>query len=494
MANEPSRRRRWLKLAGVTCAVGALVLVIATVWTNLRGRAAERAVLAELEARGWSLAQTPQLDSDARRSYAATVTVLHDSADEADGLPHLGFGDVHFGVPIDPAMSARVASYVAAHAAFHEQLAAALADPEFTLARSHNPLDDDLVAGFSDARRVARALALWSVHAQLTGDADAAIDRVVDVMRLRQAFYAEPILLTHLVALSIDAIAMEAAQDTLSRCEPSPDAIGRLLDELRRAHPAATYHEAMRGEVVYQARGLDRLDDYVDQTTQDVIDWAATWSTDEVGLMIDPRVDPMIGVLPTWARRHTPFNVRLDARLTRWCYAIWPGLWRAGQAERVRQYLLLHDRVAALDMQRLDFWSQVQIIATDFADDEFRGIEASSRSGEVFEAKKQVVIAGLLVERHRLEHGSWPATLVEAGAAADDPFSTESLIYHSFADGVVVYSVGPNGIDDGGVQDGVFVSRGDIAFRLLAPAARGTLAPPPETPEAPEESDDAPPL
>lgn len=40
-----------------------------------------------------------------------------------------------------------------------------------------------------------------------------------------------------------------------------------------------------------------------------------------------------------------------------------------------------------------------------------------------------------------------------------DPFGGGAIVYKSDADGFIVYSVGPDGIDDGGI-------RGDVAFKV----------------------------
>jgi ABC-type transport system involved in multi-copper enzyme maturation permease subunit len=61
------------------------------------------------------------------------------------------------------------------------------------------------------------------------------------------------------------------------------------------------------------------------------------------------------------------------------------------------------------------------------------------------------------LERYRLAHGRWPETLdglVPAllPAIPKDPYDGRPLRYRLVADGVVIYSVGPDGQDDGGVK------------------------------------------
>ncbi len=61
----------------------------------------------------------------------------------------------------------------------------------------------------------------------------------------------------------------------------------------------------------------------------------------------------------------------------------------------------------------------------------------------------------LAVERYRLQTGAWPAKLEELtpGLLKEvplDPFDGKPLRYRRFSEGIIVYSVGPDGNDDGG--------------------------------------------
>jgi hypothetical protein len=64
-------------------------------------------------------------------------------------------------------------------------------------------------------------------------------------------------------------------------------------------------------------------------------------------------------------------------------------------------------------------------------------------------------LIAVAAERCRLKHGDWPATPAELVPAflpelPIDPFDGQPLRYKRLPDGVVVYSVGPDGVDDGG--------------------------------------------
>jgi hypothetical protein len=74
---------------------------------------------------------------------------------------------------------------------------------------------------------------------------------------------------------------------------------------------------------------------------------------------------------------------------------------------------------------------------------------------QVRRAKLRSVVAVLAVERYRLARGRWPESLAALvpeflAAVPADPYDGQPLRYRRLADGVVVYSVGPDGADGGG--------------------------------------------
>ncbi|MCS6776699.1 MAG: hypothetical protein RMJ43_03490 [Chloroherpetonaceae bacterium] len=67
-------------------------------------------------------------------------------------------------------------------------------------------------------------------------------------------------------------------------------------------------------------------------------------------------------------------------------------------------------------------------------------------------ARLKLTCAALLLEAHRQKRGQYPATLTELNARVDlsDPFSNQPLRYRRNGAGYLLYSVGPDGQDDGG--------------------------------------------
>jgi len=107
-------------------------------------------------------------------------------------------------------------------------------------------------------------------------------------------------------------------------------------------------------------------------------------------------------------------------------------------------------------------------------------------------AALRCLAAAVAAERYRRLHGEWPQSLVQLtpdllAAVPDDPFTGGPLLYRRLPDGVVIYSVGQDGEDNGGKVDGVKVSDPgtDIGIRLWDVAKRRQPPKPDELPKQP---------
>jgi len=90
-------------------------------------------------------------------------------------------------------------------------------------------------------------------------------------------------------------------------------------------------------------------------------------------------------------------------------------------------------------------------------------------------AAMRVAAAAISIECYRMEHGAWPAKLSDLGKdALPDPCTRQELIYKHTDDGVLLYSIGVNARDEGGIEDNKH-GKDDVAFRLFDPEKRNTL-------------------
>jgi hypothetical protein len=99
------------------------------------------------------------------------------------------------------------------------------------------------------------------------------------------------------------------------------------------------------------------------------------------------------------------------------------------------------------------------------------------------QAHLNCAVATLAVERFRRAKQRWPETLAELvpaylPAVPVDPYSGKPLLYKRFDDGVAIYSVGKNGVDDGGLILAAKNARepdADLGLRLWDPPKRRQL-------------------
>jgi hypothetical protein len=98
----------------------------------------------------------------------------------------------------------------------------------------------------------------------------------------------------------------------------------------------------------------------------------------------------------------------------------------------------------------------------------------------------------IAVERYRRSNNRWPDALTDLVPAylpkvPLDPFDGTLLRYHRFDDGVVIYSVGPDGQDNGGKLDKNPTKEGtDQGVRLWdVPKRRQPPKPPKQTDREP---------
>ena len=74
------------------------------------------------------------------------------------------------------------------------------------------------------------------------------------------------------------------------------------------------------------------------------------------------------------------------------------------------------------------------------------------------QAHVDVVRVGIALKRHKSAHGSYPATLAEIdpqflAETLLDPFTGQPLVYRLESNGFILYSLGENRLDDGGIEE-----------------------------------------
>jgi hypothetical protein len=174
-----------------------------------------------------------------------------------------------------------------------------------------------------------------------------------------------------------------------------------------------------------------------------------------------------------------------------WLFGMFPGVWQFGQADQLR---LMNENIEAAKLpleQQAAAFKQVEdkvkvsrSIAVRLLMPAAQKVAQAERR---IQAQMRSALVGVAAERYRLEHGRWPESieaLVQAGllgAVPLDPFDGQPLRFKRLADGLVIYSVGFDGVDNGGVlnRDNPTEEGTDLGFQLWDPDARRQIALPP---------------
>jgi hypothetical protein len=96
------------------------------------------------------------------------------------------------------------------------------------------------------------------------------------------------------------------------------------------------------------------------------------------------------------------------------------------------------------------------------------------------EARDECARTAVAMTRYRLDHRSSPARLNDLvpaylDAVPTDPFDGHPLRLSIRNDRCVIYSVGPDRVDDGGVE--MVNGKGDVIFTLMSAGVKATTNP-----------------
>jgi hypothetical protein len=252
------------------------------------------------------------------------------------------------------------------------------------------------------------------------GDADGALESDRALMNVARSCGDEPDYLAQLTRMELRSAACRAIERTLAQGQPSAAnlaALQRLLED-----------EEKQPLFLHGARSLRA---WLDQTLEVV-------SEGQVG----PKE------VPSWAFSGLAINMRpVTLRVsTRVVEIAKLPVEEQGRALQERGVPKQEEwpRLAGVWIK-----PKVEKVVADLSRGQFRS-----------QAELRCAVVAIAAERYRKDHGAWPAALADLvpaylGAVPIDPFDGQPLRYRKLADGVVIYSVGPDGTDDQGTLDRV---------------------------------------
>lgn len=368
--------------------------------------------------------------------HSAFAIFLEDPADLSspfppppEGLPMLGRQPVAFparGEEVPEDMKRRVADFLDANSASLEYLHSGA---ECTWSRYVTEWRgaETLLPHLSRVRACSRLLALAAWRDAVEGRAGAAVGRVEDGIAVSMSLKQEPFLISQMLRCASLSITLQSGlQQVLMHSDPSSADLAKLQRALEAAAADISLQDAFAGEIW----GMPDLRDRVWGDEYQVFGHIANPS--------GPRKEPSF--LERWRikrgiDRFTAQNVEV-------------ALFFFEAAEKPTPELL----TGKVPYRPKDPVTDPLFAAADHYPDAFhRALVSAANAG----AKLEAAAAALAALRFRRETGRWPEALGELVPAfmakvPSDPFTGDALIYRRLDDGLVIYSVGENGVDDGG--------------------------------------------
>jgi hypothetical protein len=282
------------------------------------------------------------------------------------------------------------------------------------------------------AREIAALLANDALLRAQDKDSDGALASCRGVLNAGRSIGDEPGLIPQLVRIACRAIATRQAERVLAQGKPSEDALKQYQRLLEKEESEPLLLIAIRGE----RAGMDRLMEGV-QSGKVKISTRDLFVTARFGGQSAPS---------------------LGDDLTLWT----PGSYTSQRAAMLR-YMNRYVELAKLPpeqqhapFQQLEATTKDQPVLVRLLVPALSKISDAARRSQ---PQLRCAIVGVAAERYRIAKRQWPGTLdvlKEAGyvlGTQSDPYDGHPLRWLRWDDGVEVYSIGPDGEDNGGKMD-----------------------------------------
>ena len=293
---------------------------------------------------------------------------------------------------------------------------------------------DTLLPHLAKARNLSRLLILEARHYERNGYLDKAIGNCLDVMKLGYDLDCERIMITTLLGVAIRGISRSTFGDLIASENLTPQmgkkALKRLIELERNAVPPAYI---IRGELAYAKSGLEKALSCVPQQAkeEDVGDTCEELSHKTL-LLLDKHLKQMAADLEKAGYQHMKAGLeQVIEELEQTERALRKGTEPIIPVEAIPKLLVL---------QRL------------------RPLQETAKAMLRAQASQRLLIALLAVKLFKMEKGRFPKSLDELvpqylAEVPLDPFDLKPLRYKKRQGKWIIYSIGPDGKDDGGVKN-----------------------------------------
>jgi hypothetical protein len=277
---------------------------------------------------------------------------------------------------------------------------------------------DVLLPHLGKLRHAARLLDLEARVKAREGDARGVAESLHTMLAAAKSLEREPIFDSQLVRIVDTRMATETLEDLLPHVEFSGEDLARLQADIASPDQQASFRRVLMGDRVMEVMAFQSPQRFREEMGIAAKAFAAITRRDELVMSLK-YIDRYI-----------------DAS-----QKPWPQAWE--------------DAEAAVQAHQAESGQPREILIEVFASAEARGDAAA---------------AALAVERYRLRHGRLPEKLSDLvpeflTTAPIDPYDRKPLRYVVQKDGYTIYSIGQNGIDEGGKEIEGSVE-GDVTFSV----------------------------
>jgi hypothetical protein len=456
----PRKRRRRL---GWTLLIGVPVLMLATVattllwysWSDERNAAAAIAETEQLDPRWrWEeiLADRPPIaDADNSARQVAKVMTVHGKP--SFDVPLAEFEQAQMLAPANPLNRAQLAALRAFVAKTPDALAEARKLADFPTGRPRIQYAKDFISTLlgpvQDARGVCSLLHCDALLQAEDGDFEAALRSCRAMLNAGRSIGDEPYLIALLVRASCINVTIDVLERVLGQGEVPEPALAEMQGALEQELAQPSLLIALRGE----RAGYFELQQLICQGKVAPSHFAA---------MTGKRLSAMERVF----QDHLPGGMVAD------------------RATFLRQMNELVEAAKLPIGQQMAEFDRIRAVRPPSGlPQELQHPWAANMIVNYFRLQANLgsTVAALAAERYRLKHGSWPRSLdvlVQERLLKTvpcDPFDGRTLRCVQRPGGMVIYSVGPDRTDHGGVVQriGEPQAGSDQGFRLLDTAERG---------------------
>jgi hypothetical protein len=291
------------------------------------------------------------------------------------------------------------------------------------------------------------------------GDLKTALRSCRALLNTGRSIGDEPLGISQLVRAACDSTVCQAGEHVLAQGEPPAEEMRQLQKLLRDEEAHRFLWISLRGD-----RAV----------------FHEVFTAIEAGDLTLSEID---GGRPSWEERWLGFIIRDRVRGYHPEFFTWMG--------RLLEIAELPESEQRTALEEFD--TAIHGIPPTLATLILPGAHKCAQAYQRVRAQMRCLRVALAAERYRQAHGAWPGSLEHLvpeflPEVLSDPFDGEPLRYREVEDGRVIYSVGQDGIDDGGVlfRSGPLSPGTDFGCRLWDVAHRRQPAPPAPLPMPPE--------